>query len=605
MAVCRLLVVSAVVRLGTRRLKAVASVIRPAGLLAPQKTSTLLYAAVFNGTRLQKCSMHSSCLSCSLSRSVSLVERSCCSGCGVELQSRDKDGIGYIPEDVWEKKKIMSETEVGPATNPVCQRCFQLRHYSSALSVAVPESEYLHSLQTLKDKRALILLMLDVTDFPGSLFPNLSSLIRPGNPVIVVANKVDLLPSGSEVDKRRLEKHLREVAIGGSLHGCHLERVMFISAKQGTGVDVLTQTIVTSWGNRGDVFLLGCTNVGKSTLFNRLLVSLCGARPGHWSPANEMTAPSATISQWPGTTLDLLRFPIMSVGKRKRLIVQARKKGLYITPFGEEKIDYFTNWTFSSTRPTQDVAGKDLQFDDSESEIDEVLEEVGLKKLRKTTQPSDNQSSFIGSDSDNRVTRSATRPQHRFWLHDTPGAINSSQLINLLTQEELKLCLPQRPLVPRTFILKPGQTMLLGGLARMDYTEGSVSAYFSVFASAGIPVHVTQIDKAEMIYSRHLGEPLLMVPCGDTTRLNRFPPLLSEEHTLTGVGWKTSCADVVLSSAGWIGVTVGEEKEVTLRVFTPSGKGLFVRRPSLFPSAVTERGRRSLTGNRSSFTGRK
>ena len=103
-----------------------------------------------------------------------LVERSCCTGCGVEPQSRDKDGLGYKSEEVWEKKKIMSETEVGPATNPVCQRCFQLRHYSSALSVAVPESKYLRSLQILKNKGILILLMVDVTDFPGSLFPNLS-----------------------------------------------------------------------------------------------------------------------------------------------------------------------------------------------------------------------------------------------------------------------------------------------------------------------------------------------------------------------------------------------------------------------------------------------
>ena len=117
---------------------------------------------------------------------------------------------GWYWLQIRRKKKIMSETEVGPATNPVCQRCFQLRHYSSALSVAVPESKYLRSLQILKNKGILILLMVDVTDFPGSLFPNLSSLIRPGNPV---ANKVDLLPSGFEVDKRRLEKHLRELAI--------------------------------------------------------------------------------------------------------------------------------------------------------------------------------------------------------------------------------------------------------------------------------------------------------------------------------------------------------------------------------------------------------
>ena len=49
-----------------------------------------------------------------------------------------------------------------------------------------------------------------------------------------------------------------------------------------------------------------------------------------------------------------------------------------------------------------------------------------------------------------------------------------TQLINLLTAKELNLALPKKALKPRTFILKPGQTLLLGGLARLDYT--SVSA---------------------------------------------------------------------------------------------------------------------------------
>ena len=86
-------------------------------------------------------------------------------------------------------------------------------------------------------------------------------------------------------------------------------------------------------------------------------------------------------------------------------------------------------------------------------------------------------------------------PMNRFWLHDTPGAINDAQvhiycylarhcssacfidlynfmqLINLLTSKELRLALPKKPLKPRTFILKPGQCLFLGGLARLDYAE--------------------------------------------------------------------------------------------------------------------------------------
>ena len=48
---------------------------------------------------------------------------------------------------------------------------------------------------------------------------------------------------------------------------------------------------------------------------------------------------------------------------------------------------------------------------------------------------------------------------------------SSSQLINLLTTKELNIALPKKPLKPRTFILRPGQCLLLAGLARLDYVE--------------------------------------------------------------------------------------------------------------------------------------
>ena len=49
--------------------------------------------------------------------------------------------------------------------------------------------------------------------------------------------------------------------------------------------------------------------------------------------------------------------------------------------------------------------------------------------------------------------------------------ISLLQLINLLTTKELKLALPKKPLKPRTFILRPGQCLMLGGLARLDYFD--------------------------------------------------------------------------------------------------------------------------------------
>ncbi len=85
-------------------------------------------------------------------------------------------------------------------------------------------------------------------------------------------------------------------------------------------------------------------------------------------------------------------------------------------------------------------------------------------------------------------------PVNKYWLHDTPGAINDAQvnilsqcsvciiyaivqLINLLTTKELKFTLSKKPLKPRTFILKPEQCLFIGGLARLDYLQVSYPLY--------------------------------------------------------------------------------------------------------------------------------
>lgn len=51
----------------------------------------------------------------------------------------------------------------------------------------------------------------------------------------------------------------------------------------------------------GDIYLIGCTNAGKSTLFNLLIKSdLCKTKAIN-------VVQRATTSNWPGTTLNLLK----------------------------------------------------------------------------------------------------------------------------------------------------------------------------------------------------------------------------------------------------------------------------------------------------------
>ena len=102
--------------------------------------------------------------------------------------------------------------------------------------------------------------------------------------------------------------------------------IQLISAKTGYGVEKLINFLGKVWGTKGkffaqskkisvnrrkkkyiylfilgDVYLVGCTNVGKSTLFNILLKSdLCRIEAD-----NKLHR--ATISSWPGTTLNLLK----------------------------------------------------------------------------------------------------------------------------------------------------------------------------------------------------------------------------------------------------------------------------------------------------------
>ena len=268
-----------------------------------------------------------------------------CAGCGVVLQAKYTNNPGFIPKDKLQKWETLTQessstsehsnsiNNQGTAFPPelpteplICLRCFSLKHYNTALNITLKSGDYLTHLSSLSEKRALILLMVDVTDYPASVFPDLNTLISSESRVLIVANKMDLLPkSTTKSFWKDFENSLISETTRSSLVGCNLMGVQFISAKNGEGLEELSNKIIHSWGNRGDVYLLGCTNVGKSTLFNKLLTLLCGAKPGQLNTESNVSAPMATISQLPGTTLGLLSFPLMSVGKIKRLWHQRRE----------------------------------------------------------------------------------------------------------------------------------------------------------------------------------------------------------------------------------------------------------------------------------------
>lgn len=138
-------------------------------------------------------------------------------------------------------------------------------------------------------------------------------------------------------------------------------------------------------------------------------------------------------------------------------------------------------------------------------------------------------------------------------MYDTPGVVHPDQTINLLTTEELMLTLPTAIMKPRTFCLRPQQTLFVGGLGRIDCLRtASKFVRFTVFSAHTLPITVCDMNDADEVYEGLLGSHLFAVPCGSKERLDKWPGLscYKEPIQFTGIDQKISCADIVLSSAG-------------------------------------------------------
>ncbi|MBW4085544.1 ribosome biogenesis GTPase YqeH [Paenibacillus sp. S150] len=202
-----------------------------------------------------------------------------CSGCGIKLQTTDKDLPGYIPEAAFEREPV------------ICQRCFRIKNYNEASSVSVDQDEFLHLLSGVGEKNALVIHIVDLFDFEGSLISGLQRFVG-SNPVILAVNKSDLLPKVTNWNKLRnwMQQRCKE-------QGLRTAEIVLCSAKRSQGFDRLLEAVTGLRGQR-DVYVVGATNVGKSTLINRLI--------SDYSDLEQ----ELTTSRYPGTTLDTVKIPL-------------------------------------------------------------------------------------------------------------------------------------------------------------------------------------------------------------------------------------------------------------------------------------------------------
>lgn len=204
-----------------------------------------------------------------------------CFGCGAIIQNENEKHIGYVP------KSAMNNEDV------LCQRCFQLKNYHKLQESYMSKDDFLKILQTIGEKDCLVVYMIDLFDFNGSLISGFMRHIS-YNDVLVLANKRDILPKS--VKERKLEHWVRRQL---KEEGIKPVDVIVTSGKKNMNLDKIYDAIMEYRHSR-DVYVVGVTNVGKSTFINALLKHYAYVENQHL----------ITVSEFPGTTLNLIEIPL-------------------------------------------------------------------------------------------------------------------------------------------------------------------------------------------------------------------------------------------------------------------------------------------------------
>uniref|UniRef100_A0A023F778 Putative gtpase n=1 Tax=Triatoma infestans TaxID=30076 RepID=A0A023F778_TRIIF len=494
-----------------------------------------------------------------------------CGGCGAFLHCQDPAIPGYLPSEIFlqcKNKDLLSIT---------CQRCHFMKYYDTILSISVDKNLYPKLLSRIKDEHALVLLMVDLTDFPCSIWSGILDIIGKKRPLFIVGNKVDLLWG----DCKSWLNNVTQVLRSAFPSDANIQHISLISAKTGFGIEELINKLHVIWRYKGDVYLIGCTNVGKSTLFNALLQSdYCKVKA-----ADLMQR--ATTSPWPGTTLNLLKFPILRpegwrLYLRTLRLINEQKKANYekmmrkqlmkstkMNKFAQPQLIGHIGRTFTKKPVTEEIQSADNFTVPNRQQL------ADARIIGSGVDPND--PDFLKSK----------------WFYDTPGVLHSDQILDLLTTEELMLTIPKKIIEPRTFLIRPGWSIFIAGLARLDYNEGDTSVRLTVFSSSDLPITVCAEENADRVYIDLLGTKYMLVPSGSDKRLKEWPHLKKSAHiSLLGINGLSSCADIVLSSAGWISVTAEAKQICRFIPWTPLGRGVHVRTPSLLPYAVNLRGKK-------------
>ncbi len=192
-----------------------------------------------------------------------------CLGCGVELQDENITKEGYTTS----------------MENDICKRCFRLKNYGEYQTVTKSNEEYEKILKEIAKMKELVIYVVDILNIEDDL--NEIKKILPNN-LILVINKRDVIPRS--VKDEKIVHYFKE-------RYPDFNDIIIISSNKNYNIDYLLKRI-KFYQTSKNVYVVGHTNAGKSTLINKLIKN-------YSDKTQELT-----ISPLPSTTLNTITIEI-------------------------------------------------------------------------------------------------------------------------------------------------------------------------------------------------------------------------------------------------------------------------------------------------------
>lgn len=368
-----------------------------------------------------------------------------CYNCGAILQADDKEAEGYVSPEVIKNTNALVV---------FCDSCYAKQRYNFSKHELACSDEYLSMLKDARASDALIVCVIDLFSFEAGFPKDVVDIIS-NNPVLVIANKRDLLPA--DADDQKLKEYV-----------AHRFRVSKISVEANdvvltslTGMADISP-IAKEIGKRRrghDVYLIGASNAGKTLFLSSFLRSY-----------KNNTFNSVVTAKYPGTSIRVMQIPLDS-------------------------------------------------------------------------------STFI---------------------YDTPGTPTDNSMTHLLSVDQVRLAYPSDPIKPRTVALSAGESLCIGGLARIELLKGDKTS-ITYFGSKNVKLAKTRSKHAEADFFQMIQKGFL------------FPqsPFLLGPVDLAAyelVVDETGSRDIGIEGYGWIGF---HGKKQTFRIFVPKDVAIYTSRSKI------------------------